>query len=212
MNKCFVKDQRPDDPPGKGSFWKIHPDFADSFDNIETPEAAKALKASIIKYKKRQSLPLKHSEKHVTETERRRTVVRINYDENSDASDSEPVEEYAPPQPQQEPIPSPRVNEENSWFFSVFSNMHQTPPENYSVEREKLYFNDEQFETEYTVDADPQAVYLPPNFLEDPFIYTQIQKSVYLNQEAEAANVFSLADDAEFLVVVVDNDENSKTN
>lgn len=34
MNKSFIKDPREDDPPGKGTFWRIHPDHTETFTKI----------------------------------------------------------------------------------------------------------------------------------------------------------------------------------
>lgn len=31
VNRCFIKDAREDDPPGKGSFWAIHPEYLHYF-------------------------------------------------------------------------------------------------------------------------------------------------------------------------------------
>eukprot|EP00158_Paraphelidium_tribonemae_P003999 Partr_v1_DN26517_c1_g1_i1_m3378 putative Forkhead transcription factor len=41
VNKCFVKDMRKNDPPGKGSFWAIHSEFKRYFENgyFERPKA-----------------------------------------------------------------------------------------------------------------------------------------------------------------------------
>ena len=42
VNKCFIKDQRKDDPPGKGSYWKIHPEHLKFFESgiFEKPRLA----------------------------------------------------------------------------------------------------------------------------------------------------------------------------
>jgi hypothetical protein len=34
VNKSFIKDPREDDPPGKGTFWRIHPDHTETFTKI----------------------------------------------------------------------------------------------------------------------------------------------------------------------------------
>lgn len=78
VNKCFIKDIRKTDPPGKGSFWAIHPDFKEyfatgAFDRPRVDEEGNRITSPLPRNKRRHSaLPKKPSLAAILQTRQRR--------------------------------------------------------------------------------------------------------------------------------------------